>query len=177
MLAVCQFIFGQISNVKVFTGTVNVGPPLSRGFFEIWLKNENDQFWGGKKIFPSILKKRHESLGTILYFFWKKYFFWIFFLLLQFFEKNYTFFWKNYISLYPLTQPNFTKQLSFLAFFLSNPTYIKLRKNQKSLKSCTVSPVEAANLFLRKTCFFDKFTISLNTAVVMHPNGPKCLRN
>ena len=25
MLAVCHFIFGQISNVKVFTGTVNIG--------------------------------------------------------------------------------------------------------------------------------------------------------
>ena len=43
--------------LKFSPGASTLAPPLSRGFFEIWLKNENDQFWGGKKIFPSILKK------------------------------------------------------------------------------------------------------------------------
>ena len=43
--------------LKFSPGPSTLAPPLSRGFFEIWLKNENDQFWGGKKIFPSILKK------------------------------------------------------------------------------------------------------------------------
>ena len=43
--------------LKFSPGPSTLAPPLSGGFFEIWLKNENDQFWGGKKIFPSILKK------------------------------------------------------------------------------------------------------------------------
>ena len=121
--AACHFIFGQISNVKVFTGTVNGWPPPVRWVFRNLTKKWKWSVLRRKKNFPVNFQKRHESLGTILYFFWKKICFCFFFYFLRFFEKNYTFFWKNYISLYPLTQPNFTKQLSFLAFFLSNPTY------------------------------------------------------
>ncbi len=63
MLAVCHFIFGQISNVKVFTGTVNVGTPPVQWVF--WNLNKKWK-WSvlrRKKNFPVNFKKRHESLG------------------------------------------------------------------------------------------------------------------
>ena len=56
MLAVCHFIFGQISNVKVFTGTVNVGAPPVRWVFWNLTKKWKLSVLGTKKIFPSILK-------------------------------------------------------------------------------------------------------------------------
>ena len=81
--------------LKFSPGPSTLAPPLSGVFFEIWLKNEYDQFWGGKNFFPVNFKKRHEILGTILYFFFKEIIFSIFFYFLRFFEKNYTFFLKK----------------------------------------------------------------------------------
>ena len=47
-------------------------------------------FEAEKKIFPSILKKRHESLGTILYFFLKEIIFFNFFSIFYDFLKKIT---------------------------------------------------------------------------------------
>ncbi len=90
MLAVCHFIFGQISNVKVFTGTVNVGPPPVPWVFRNLTKKWKWSVLGRKKIFPVNFKKRHESLGTILYFFLKKNNFFNFFSIFYDFLKKIT---------------------------------------------------------------------------------------
>ena len=74
--------------LKFSPGPSTLAPPLSRGFFEIWLKNENDQFWGGKKIFPSILKKGMKVKVLFYTFFLKKNKFLDFFLF-------FTIFWKK----------------------------------------------------------------------------------
>ena len=73
--------------LKFSPGPSTLAPPLSRGFFEIWLKNENDQFWGGKKFFPSILKKGIK-VKVLFYTFFRKIFFLDFFLF-------FTIFWKK----------------------------------------------------------------------------------
>ena len=70
--------------LKFSPGPSTLAPPLSGGFFEIWLKNENDQFWGGKKIFPSILKKDMKVEVLIYTFFGKNNFF-------EFFSNFYDF--------------------------------------------------------------------------------------
>merc|ERR1719239_1753099 len=65
----------------------------------------------------------------------------------------------------------------FLAIFQRPWVCQGLWKIAKPPKNCTGWPVEMSNQKMTSNLVFDEKTFSLNNTVVMHPNGPKCLRN
>merc|ERR1719239_1424442 len=65
----------------------------------------------------------------------------------------------------------------FLAIFHRPWVCQGLWKIAKPPKNCTGWPVEMSNPKMTSNLVFDKMAFSLNSAVVIHPNGPKCLRN
>ena len=81
----------------------------------------------------------------------------------------------------PFSLPASTDQtIQFLdgfLIFLSLPTYGKLRKIKKPSKNCIVWSVEAGKVKCREIAGIHTLTFSLYSAVVMHPNGPKCIIN
>ena len=77
-----------------------LAPPPVRWVFRNLTKKWKWSVLRRKKNFPVNFKKRHESLGTILYLFLKKNNFFNFFsIFYDFLKKIHVFFWKNYISL------------------------------------------------------------------------------
>ena len=77
----------------------------------------------------------------------------------------------------PLTQATWSQKSSFSQFSHRQKWFFlrgKIAKNQLHLaKFGCVSG--AISIF--RNLFFDKLEFSLNTAGLMQPNGPKCLRN
>ena len=67
--------------------------------------------------------------------------------------------------------------LDVFLIFLSLPTYGKLRKIKKPSKNSIVWSVETSKVKCQEIAGIHKLAFSLNSAVVMHPNGPKCLKN
>ena len=67
--------------------------------------------------------------------------------------------------------------LDVFLIFLSLPTYGKLRKIKKPSKNCIVWSVEAGKVKYPEIDGIHRLAFSLNSAVVIHTNGPKCLRN
>ena len=61
--------------------------------------------------------------------------------------------------------------------FLSLPYVGKLRKIKKPSKICIVWSVEASKVKCQEIAGIHKLAFSLNIAVLMHLNGPKCPRN
>ena len=86
------------------------------------------------------------------------------------------FFSKNRIFLV-LPQQNFAIELAFLAIFHTSWVPWGVWKIAKPFKNCTWWSVEAWHYFFSRNLIFDKLAFSLNIAVLVHPNGPKCLRN
>jgi len=104
-------------------------------------------------------RHRHRCPTGILKIDWnsEKYFFLIFL-------KKIDFVFKTYIKEYVLGLIFMIFKIIFLIFF--NFLRIFEKKYPIFLKSMTkIAP------------FFDKLEFSLNIAVLMHPNGPKCLKN
>ena len=178
MLAVCHFIFGHISNVKVFTGTVNVGPPPCPVGFSKSDKKMKMISFEAEKNFPVNFKKKTWKFRYYFKLFFEKHNFFNFFSIFYDFLKKITRFSEkitfHFTRLRSKILLNNYRFSDFCQVIQHTFNLAKIGKGQK------VAPFHLRKrviFFLRETCFFDKLAFSLNITVVMHPNGPKCLRN
>ena len=118
-----------------------------------------------------------RSTSFIFNFFWQFYYFFYF---SRFFENLNSIFWKKYANFLTLPQPNFTTGYVFLAIFQRPWVCQGLWKIDEPIENCTWWSVEAWEYsFFRNLVFakLEQLGFSLNISVVMHPNGPKCLKN
>ena len=84
---------------------------------------------------------------------------------------------KNYSKFPPLPQPHFTKESFFLGVFQWSSTSLKYWKTPKPPYFSSRCPVEMVEAKFSQNFDFQLLAFSLDIAVVIHPNGPKCLRN
>ena len=148
------------------TGILKIDWNSEKYFFLIFLKKIDF-------VFKTYIKE--YVLGLIFMIF--KIIFLIFFNFLRIFEKKYPIFLKSMTKIAPFPQPNFSIWLRFLTIFHQPWTPGPWWKIAKSVIFCSSWPVETVLSKFSKNLFFDKLEFSLNIAVLMHPNGPKCLKN
>ena len=173
-------IWGQKVNVKFFTvDPYSVGAGVPRTFLElgkiqknIFLKIKTSTIKSEKNIYQTI-----HSTSFIFNFFG---IFTIFFVFFPIFWKFKFHFLKKYANFLTLPQPNFITGYVFLAIFQRPWVCQGLWKIDETIENCTWWSVEAWEYSFFKNLVFAKLEqpgFSLNIAVVMLPNGPKCLRN
>ena len=170
--------FSQHFPMRKFSPSPPTSPsPLSHWNSENWLKFGKIFFFNFSQkdwfFFKTYIKE--YVLGLI--FMIVKIIFLIFFNFLRIFEKKYPIFLKSMTKIAPLPQPNFSIWLRFLTIFHQPWTPGPWWKIAKSVIFCSSWPVETVLSKFSKNLFFDKLEFSLNIAVLMHPNGPKCLKN
>ena len=69
------------------------------------------------------------------------------------------------------------QKMTLFAIFHNDSCGQSLWKIEKTVIFCSSWPVETVLSKFSENLFFDKLEFSLNIAVLMHPNGPKCLKN
>ena len=117
-------------------------------------------------------------MGTKAYFFKRKKLIFIFLLFFTNFWRKKSHFLKklrNYSAAY---RAKFYYMIGFFDNFPQGPNIFAFVENCRTFQK--LNPVVCINgriILFPETQFFDKLAFSLNMAVFMHPNGPKCLRN
>ena len=151
--------------------------PESHLLFESWLKIGKYQFWGSKFKKEKKSKKGMKVKAQNCTFIKKK----IIIIFFLFFRGVWNFFLKKsekkYMFIPTKSQPNFVKGLCFLAFFHTCWVPWQVWKNAKPFENCTWWSGTLWVWFFSSNSVFDQLMFSLNTAVVIHPKGHKCLRN
>ena len=116
------------------------------------------------------------KVWVLMYTFWTGKIFLSFFCNFYDFLKKNLIFWKKYSFTQPLPQPNFTIGLGFLAIFQRPWVCQGLWKIEKPIKNCSRWSVEVWEYSFFQNPSFCQIGFSLNIAVVIHHNGPKCIR-